>query len=194
MTEASENSLSRGEWFAVLLAVIVLISYMGIQFMSPSTPPPLSMDQTLTVNYPGGLQVTKNVTITPKGHEERVSTTGGADVVLLVVVPKALEANLDNAVVAGSGKIEKFAEYSLIVARSKGENNAAVAMKFENNYRDVSAITLALPAKFFDSLSVDEKTALFEELKGFDLVWLSPDEVAKIEQGLAAKVSGALAA
>ncbi len=194
MDEGQEEKLSRGEWFAIVVAVIVSLSFVGFQLMQAetATPDPINVNSAYTIEYPG-LTLTKTVTITPKGHEERLSAPEGADVVLLAVVPKALEENLTKVQVGGSGKTEKLAEYSLIVVSPKDGKPVSLALKFDNNYRNASAITLALPSSFYKGLSAEEKNALFAELKGFELVWLPPDKVREIELRLAQKVSGVLA-
>ena len=117
-----------------------------------------------------------------------------ADLVLLTVVPNALADSLATAEVSATGEVEKLEEYSLVVVKPKEGRQVSLSMRLPNTHRNLSTVTLALPTPFYESLSEEQRTALFTELKGFELVWLPVEEMRATEEKLATRVSGALTA
>ena len=188
-----EGEISKRDLALLVVAVVIGGGVLAFLWSQSQYVQPLNLNASYAIDY-AGLQVNKDVSISAKGHEERILAPENADLVLLTVVPNALADSLATAEVSATGEVEKLEEYSLVVVKPKEGRQVSLSMRLPNTHRNLSTVTLALPTPFYESLSEEQRTALFTELKGFELVWMPVEEMRATEEKLATRVSGALTA
>ncbi len=184
--------INRKEWVAMGLALAIFLGVLGFRlFAPPGSGSPADLEQSYTLDY-AGLQLEKSVKISAAGHEEKLLAKG-SDVVFLSVIPTALEDDLAEAMLSSSGDVEVLPEYNIAVAHAKEGKPLSMVMRFAGNRKNLSTISLALPKSFYNSLSEEQLSALYAELKGFNLLESPVDSTREVERQLAVQVSEALA-